>query len=94
MFSPLKTLVRKKIFQKMVNRDYFCDGSSLAKNEVVELNNRLVIGVFHDAKPCSQSDISKIDADQVTGQYCSIRNNTPLDDLQTGMGDIFIKLAR
>ena len=90
----IKNPCRKKDFPKMVNRDYFCDGSNLAKNEVVELNGRLVIGVFHDAKPCSQTDISKIDADQVTGQYCSIRNNTPLNDLQTGMGDIFIKLAR
>ena len=31
---------------------------------------------------------------QITGQYCELRNNTPLEKLDAGMGDIFIKLAR
>ena len=30
----------------------------------------------------------------ITGRYCELRNNTPIENLQTGMGDIFIKLAR
>ena len=39
-------------------------------------------------------NVNAIDRHQVTGRYCTLRNNTPLDQLQSGMGDIFIKLAR
>ena len=84
----------KKNFPKQVNRDYFCDGESLSKDQVVELNNRLVIGLFHQAKSCDKSEIVKIDNHQVTGLFCEFRNNTPDEQLQSGMGDIFIKLAR
>ena len=35
-----------------------------------------------------------INSHQVTGKFCELRNNTPLDPLKSGMGDIFIKLAR
>ena len=57
-------------------------------------NNRLVIGLFHKAKSCDKSEIVKIDNHQVTGLFCEFRNNTPDEELQSGMGDIFIKLAR
>ena len=30
----------------------------------------------------------------LTGLFCEFRNNTPDEQLQSGMGDIFIKLAR
>ena len=84
----------KKNFPKQVNRDYFCDAESLSKDQVIELNNRLVIGLFHKAKSCDKSEIVKIDNHQVTGLFCEFRNNTPDEELQSGMGDIFIKLAR
>ena len=84
----------KKNFPNQVNRDYFCDGESLSKDQVIELNNRLVIGLFHKAKSCNRSEIVKIDNHQVTGLFCKFRNNTPDEELQSGMGDIFIKLAR
>ena len=29
-----------------------------------------------------------------TGAYCQLRNNAPLEQVQGGMGDIFIKMAR
>ena len=54
----------------------------------------MVIGLFHNSKPCSDNDIKFIKSHPVTGEYCDIRNNTPIDELQTGMGDIFIKMAR
>ena len=41
-----------------------------------------------------QATIDIVDRDEVTGRFCEFRNNTPLDQLQGGMGDIFIKLAR
>ena len=58
------------------------------------LDNRLVIGLFHNAKKCNSQSIATIDNHQVTGQYCELRNNAPLEEVQGGMGDIFIKMAR
>ena len=68
--------------------------NNLEKDQVIKLNNRLVIGLFHKAKSCDKSEIVKIDNHQVTGLFCEFRNNTPDEELQSGMGDIFIKLAR
>ena len=90
----IKNPCGKKDFPKRVNRDYFCDGKDLSKDQVVEIDNRLVIGLFYEGKLCTKSNIAKVDSHQVTGIFCEFRNNTPLDQLQTGMGDIFIKLAR
>ena len=90
----IKNPCGKKDFPKRVNRDYFCDGKDLSKDQVVEIDNRLVIGLFYEGKLCTKSDMAKVDSHQVTGMFCEFRNNTPLDQLQTGMGDIFIKLAR
>ncbi len=90
----IKNPCTKKDFPSRVNRDYFCDGFKLSKDQVVEIDNRLVIGLFHEGKLCTNSEITKIDNHQVTGLFCEFRNSTPLDQLQSGMGDIFIKLAR
>ena len=90
----IKNPCGKKDFPKRVNRDYFCDGKDLSKDQVVQIDNRLVIGLFYEGKLCTKSNIAKVDSHQVTGIFCEFRNNTPLDQLQTGMGDIFIKLAR
>ena len=38
--------------------------------------------------------IAAIDSHEVTGQYCELRNNAPLEEVQGGMGDIFIRLAK
>jgi len=90
----IKNPCQKKDFPKLINKNYFCNGRKLARDQVVVLNNRLVIGLFHDAKFCNKSDIYKINNDQLTGQFCLLRNSTPLNKLKSGMGDIFIKLAR
>ncbi len=90
----IKNPCTKKDFPARVNRSYFCDGSKLSKDQVVEIDNRLVIGLFHEGKSCTNAEIAKIDNHQVTGSFCEFRNNTPLEQLQSGMGDIFIKLAR
>ncbi len=90
----IKNPCTKKDFPEQVNKDYFCDGTNLSKDQVVEIDDRLVIGLFHEAKFCSNSEIDKINNHQVTGSFCEFRNNTPLDQLQSGMGDIFIKMAR
>ena len=41
-------------------------------------------------KETQKSEIVKIDNHQVTGLFCKFRNNTPDEQLQTGMGDIEI----
>jgi len=49
---------------------------------------------LHESRPCLSTDLDYINTHQVTGKFCEFRNNTPLDQLKSGMGDIFIKLAR
>ncbi len=58
------------------------------------LNDKLVIGLLHEGRSCKKNDIDFVNSHQVTGRFCELRNNTPLENLKTGMGDIFIKLAR
>ena len=84
----------KKDFPKQVNKNYFCDGDKLDNNQVVVIDNRLVIGLFHNASKCNAQSISTINNHEITGSYCEIRNNTPLNEVQGGMGNIFIKMAR
>jgi len=64
------------------------------KSEVYSINDRIVIGLLHNGKNCGKDEIDFVKSHQVTGRYCELRNNTPLENLDAGMGDIFIKLAR
>ena len=84
----------KKDFSKKVNRSYFCDGNILDKKQVSTINDKLIIGLLYDAKYCQPSDLRKIYSNKLTGRLCPIRNSTPINELSSGMGDIFIKLAR
>ena len=90
----IKNPCGKKDFPREVNKDYFCDGNKLDNNQVFVLDERLVIGLFHNATKCNSQSIVAIDSHEVTGQYCELRNNAPLDEVQGGMGDIFIRLAK
>ena len=83
-----------KDFPREVNKNYFCDGNKLDNNQVFVLDERLVIGLFHNATKCNSQSIVAIDSHEVTGQYCELRNNAPLEEVKGGMGDIFIKMAR
>ena len=83
----------KKYFPEEVSREYFCRGSEINTDSVKEVDGRLVIGYLHNATTCSSDKILQIDNDRFTGKLCSIRNNIPIDKLDFGMGDIFIKLA-
>jgi hypothetical protein len=84
----------KSDFPKKVNKNYFCRGNKLDKEQVEIQDGKLIIGVLHDAKYCEPSDLRKITANKITGRFCPFRNSTPIDELKSGMGDIFIKLAR
>ena len=90
----IKNPCNKKDFPDRVNKDYFCDGEKINNNQVYNLNNRIVIGLLHKARNCKKEEIDFVKSHQVTGRFCELRNNTPLENLETGMGDIFIKLAR
>ena len=84
----------KEDFPREVNKNYFCNGTKLDDNQVIVLDEKLVIGLFHNAKKCNSQSISTIDNHEITGQYCELRNNAPLEEVKGGMGDIFIRLAK
>ena len=90
----IKNPCDKQDFPNRVNKDYFCDGKKINKSEVYSLDDRIVIGLLHNGKSCEKDEIDFVKSHQVTGIYCELRNNTPLENLNAGMGDIFIKLAR
>ena len=70
------------------------EGEKINKSDVYSINDRIVIGLLHNGKNCEKDEIDFVKSHQVTGRYCELRNNTPLENLDAGMGDIFIKLAR
>lgn len=56
-------------------------------------SGRLIVGILHNSRLCSQSDLDKINTSEVTGKFCKERNSTEPDKLKGGMGDIFVKLS-
>ena len=90
----IKNPCGKKDFPREVNRNYFCNGEDLDNNQVISIDNRLVIGLLHNSSKCNEQSIAAIDKDEYTGAYCELRNNASLEQVQGGMGDIFIKMAR
>ena len=83
----------KNDFPELVNRDYFCKGNELNKEYTFSVDNKLVIGLLHNAQKCDAYDIDYVQNNQITGPMCEARNSMPLGELNSGMGDIFIRLA-
>ena len=90
----IKNPCNKEDFPNRVNKDYFCNDDKINSKQVFSLDNRIVIGLLHNGKSCKKDEIDFVKNHPITGRYCELRNNTPIENLQTGMGDIFIKLAR
>ena len=90
----IKNPCNKKDFPSRVNKDYFCNGEKINNDQVYNLNGRIVIGLLHKGRKCKKNDIDSVKNHSITGRFCELRNNTPLENLEAGMGDIFIKLAR
>ena len=90
----IKNPCSKEDFPDRVNKGYFCDGKKINKKQVYDLNGRIVIGLLHNGKSCRKDEIDFVKSHNITGRFCEFRNNTPLENLEAGMGDIFIKLAR
>ena len=82
-----------KVFPDLVNREYFCKGNNLNSDYTYSIDGKLVIGIMHNAKVCNKYDLDYINNHEITGPMCEIRNNMPTEELNFGMGDIFIKLA-
>ena len=83
----------KNDFPELVNRDYLCKGKELNEEYTYSVDDKLVIGLLHEGKKCDTYDIDYINNNQITGPMCEARNSMPLDKLNFGMGDIFIRLA-
>ena len=63
------------------------------ENGIHSPSGKLVKGILHNGRICSDIDLKKIEEHEYTGDYCKERNSTHPDDLQGGMGDIFVKLS-
>ena len=72
--------------------DAFICGNNETVNGIVE-NGRIKIGILHDGKKCSNDDLETIKNHSNTGENCSKRNNTKVDGLRGGMGDLFVKIS-
>ena len=90
----IKNPCQKKDFPEEVNRNYFCKSNDLNKDEVFIVDNQLVVGLLHSANKCKAKDLSTISNNEMTGKFCAFKNQIPVDKLNMGMGDIFIKMAR
>ena len=84
----------KKDFPKEVNKNYFCNKQRLNSDEVFTVDGKLVIGLLFNSKKCKKADINKINTNEITGKFCAFKNDIPLEEMNIGMGDIFIKMAR
>jgi len=56
-------------------------------------SGRLIKGILHNGRICSEDEFKQIDKDEITGDYCRERNSTKPEDLKGGMGDIFVQLS-
>ena len=82
---------------KIINRDgikAIKNGQKLNKEEVHVVDSKLVIGILYEAKKCQKTDIKQIESNEITGKFCAFKNDIPLEEMNIGMGDIFIKMAR
>ena len=69
-----------------------CD-QSVTQNGIRTNRGRLIIGILHDGELYNEdNDLHKQHYDDMMSM-CQKRNDTPVDQLQGGMGDIFVKLA-
>ena len=84
----------KKDFRNEVNKNYFCNKQRLNSDEVFTVDGKLVIGLLYNSKKCQKADINKINTNEITGKFCAFKNDIPLEEMNIGMGDIFIKMAR
>ena len=89
----IKDPCQKENFPIQVNKNYFCKNDKLDPEQVFTLDGDLVIGLLHNASECTNEQIASIASNEMTGAMCEIRNNQPIEEVEGGMGDIFIQMA-
>ena len=89
----IKNPCAKDDFPLEINREYFCKGADMNKDQVYSVDDNMVIGFLHSPRSCSNNDILAVNDHSITGKQCKVRNSTKEDELISGMGDIFINLA-
>lgn len=90
----IKNPCKKSEFPQQVSRNLFCNGENINAKRIYTVDGMPVIGVLHKAAECTKRDLDNIKDDWITGRQCMLRNHTPIDNLQGGMGGIFNKLAQ
>lgn len=92
----IKNPCSKNNFPDQVNKSYFCkNNNKINDDKIFKLNNNLIaIGILHNAKKCTSTNINEINSHFITGKKCEERNEIPLNKLKYGMGNIFINLAK
>ena len=83
----------QKIIFLRVNKNYFCKNDKLDKEQVFTVGGDLVIGLLHNASECTTDQLVSIASNEMTGAMCEFRNSQPIEEVQGGMGDIFIQMA-
>ena len=66
---------------------FVCDAEGKTKDVTHTASGRVVVAVLQDPHVCVDSEVSSIMG------TCTDRDNTAVEDLQGGMGDIFAKIA-
>ena len=90
----IKNPCKKSEFPQQVSRNLFCNGENINAKRIYTVDGMPVIGVLHQAAECTKRDLDNIKDNWITGRQCMLRNYTPIDNLQGGMGGIFNKLAQ
>ena len=67
--------------------------NNLTQNGIRAGSGRLIIGVLFDAIPYDESDTTMKNESDSRDELCSERNSQGPDQLQGGMGDIFVSLS-
>ena len=81
-------------FPSEVDRKLICEGENLNSKTTYSFRNKLIVGILHNPSACSSQLEGQIALHPITGERCKRRNNLPIKDIQGGMGDIFIRLAK
>ena len=87
---PDPCIIEEEIPDEVTSFECF-NGKTL--NGVHSESGRLIVGLLHNAKICTDTQKKSIKESEITGAYCDKRNSLSFEEIRGGMGDIFVKLA-
>jgi len=71
----------------------FICSNNKTQNGIHAPSGRLIKGILHNGRICSDKEFKEMDEHEITGDFCRERNSTKPNDLRGGMGDIFVQLS-